>query len=82
MHGADVIRYVTELPQLETIRVKKGFWLSTETVKRMVDDCPRLQHLNLRESGMKQKMPWAIKGTRKEIIDILKNEPIQASVEP
>ncbi len=82
VHGTDIIMYMTKLPQLETVRVKKGFWLSTELVKRMVDDCSRLQHLNLHESGMKQKMPWAIKGTKKEIADILRRDKPRESADP
>lgn len=79
VHGRDIIDYMTNLPQLEKVRIKKGFWLSTELVRRMVDECGRLQMLNLRESGMKQKMPWAIKGTRGELKAIFRRE---ISVEP
>ncbi|KAI9880315.1 MAG: hypothetical protein M1830_004194 [Pleopsidium flavum] len=81
MYGTDIIKYMTNLPQLETIRIKKGFWLSTELVKRIVEDCSRLLQLNLSESGMKQKMPWAIKGTKKEISDILRRDLPQESAD-
>jgi len=74
VHGKDIVEYMTNLPQLEKVRIKKGFWLSTELVSRMVDECDRLRMLNLRESGMKQQMPWAIKGTREEVKKILGKE--------
>jgi len=50
----------------------------------MVDECGRLRLLNLRESGMKQKMPWAIKGTREDLKEILGREmspePVELSI--
>ena len=82
VHGKDIVDYMTNLPQLERVRIKKGFWLSTELVKRMVDECGRLQMLNLRESGMKQKMPWAIKGTREKLKEVLGREMSLEPVEP
>ena len=74
MHGKDIVEYMTKLPQLETLRIKKGFWLSTEMVRRIVDGCARLKLLNLRESGMKQKIAWAIKGTKEEVREFLVRE--------
>ena len=82
VHGKDIVEYMTNLPQLERVRIKKGFWLSTDLVRQMVEDCGRLRMLNLRESGMKQKMPWAIKGTREELKEVLSREISPEPVEP
>ncbi len=70
----DIIENITRLPLLETVRIKKGLWLSTEMVRCLVDGSPRLRSLNLREAGMKEKMPWAMKCTREKMAEILNGE--------
>lgn len=64
----DMVRHITKLPVLEILRIKKGFWLTREDVELLVTKCLRLERVNFRESGMKQNLGWARKGSRDEIL--------------
>ncbi len=74
LSGADIVDSMTRQPLLENVRIKKGLWLSTELITRIVNDCPRLQRLSLRGSGMRQDTCWAIKGSKDEVAAILRSE--------
>ncbi|KAI9713309.1 MAG: hypothetical protein M1812_006668 [Candelaria pacifica] len=74
LSGADIVDSIIQQPLLESIRIKKGLWLSTELITRIVNDCPRLQRLSLRQSGMRQGASWAIKGSKDEVAAILRAE--------
>ncbi|KAI9702093.1 MAG: hypothetical protein M1836_001437 [Candelina mexicana] len=74
LSGTDIVDSITRQPLLEKLRIKKGLWLSTELITRIVDECPRLQRLSLRESGMRQGACWAIKGSKDEIAAVLRAE--------
>lgn len=67
----DMVRYIAKLPILEILRIKKGFWLTREDVELLLTKCPRLEHVNFRESGMKQNLGWARKGSKREMIETL-----------
>jgi hypothetical protein len=69
--GANIAESIVKLPQLESIRIKKGTWLSTELVTILVRRCPKLEKVNFKESGMMQGMKWAIRGSKDELLDIL-----------
>lgn len=69
--GTNIVESIVKLPQLESIRIKKGVWLSTDLITTLVRRCPKLETVNFKGSGMAQGMKWAIKGSRDELRQIL-----------
>ena len=71
VYTADVIQCFMLLPQLQSLRIKKACWLSSQDVETIVKHCPQLQHVDFRESGMKQNMHWARRGRKVDVANIL-----------
>ena len=69
--GTNIAESIVKLPQLESLRIKKGIWLSTDLVTILVRRCSKLEKVNFKGSGMMQGMKWAIKGSRDELLQIL-----------
>ncbi|KAI9812100.1 MAG: hypothetical protein M1832_000611 [Thelocarpon impressellum] len=68
LSGTDIVEAMIKLPRLESVRIKKGLWLSTNLVTRLVRDCPRLATVNFRSSGMGPGLKWAVKSSRAEVL--------------
>jgi hypothetical protein len=65
--SSDLVESLVKLPQLERLKIRKGFWLTTGHVKIIVTRGEKLQRLNLKESGMTRGKRWAIRGTREDV---------------
>jgi len=79
-----IIQYLTNLPHLEKLDIRNAKWLSAENVKSILMDCPGLMTINFVGSGTiaedpnrvaggpEESVPWAIKGSRKDVVEKLK----------
>ena len=75
-----LLRYLTNLPNLEMARIQNAPWLTEEDVQGILWSCPHLREVDFRHSGQlmrdqilvicgktaKWEIPWAIKGSREE----------------
>ncbi|KAI9848630.1 MAG: hypothetical protein M1838_000469 [Thelocarpon superellum] len=68
----DLVEAMVRLPRLECLRIKKGLWLTSDLVTRLVSTSPSLHKANFRGSGLGSGLSWAIKGGRQEILDRLR----------
>lgn len=79
-----IIQHLTTLPHLEKLDIRNAKWLSVENVKSILMDCPGLMTINFVGSGTvvkdpnrvvggpEESSPWAIKGSRKDVVEKLK----------
>jgi hypothetical protein len=69
MHIVDQLR---RLEQLETVVANNFISLSTVMAQHLLYDCPSLKWVDFRKSGMTLRQPWTIKGSKEEVVAILK----------
>ena len=75
-----LIRHLTNLPNLERVRIQNAPWLTEEDVEGIVWGCPRLMDVDFRHCGRRMRdqdllisgkaakweFPWAMKGSREQ----------------
>ncbi|MCJ1312867.1 hypothetical protein MMC25_006543 [Agyrium rufum] len=71
-----MIRRLTALPQLHTLTIRRSFWLVSNHVRLIVRDCPRLQAVDFRDSGMRQSVPWAVEARASTLSRLMEDQPM------
>jgi hypothetical protein len=67
-----IIDQLRKLEQLDTFTANHFISLSTLMAQRLLYSCPQIKWVDFRESGMKSEQPWTIKGTREDVVTILR----------
>ncbi|OBT47053.1 hypothetical protein VE00_02448 [Pseudogymnoascus sp. WSF 3629] len=69
-----IIDQLRKLKHLETVIANNGVFLSTLMIQELVDGAhPSLKYVDFEHSGMAREKPWAIKGTREEVVGIIRD---------
>ena len=74
-----IIAELPTLQHLERLYIRRANWLTTEDVETILISCPRLKHVNFRNSGPRNEiglinrksMLWATKGDRDKVAELL-----------
>lgn len=73
MYNIHIIDQLRQLKHLETVIANNGVFLSTLMIQELVDGAhPSLKYVDFEHSGMARAKPWAIKGTREEVVKIIR----------
>jgi hypothetical protein len=66
-----IVKSITGLTLLRTLRIENAFWLHTEDVRILLRNNPHLELVNLCGSGMKHGMAWAGRGKPSDILGFM-----------
>lgn len=80
-----IIDQLRKLKHLETVIANNSIFLSTLMIQELVDHSHEsLRYVDFAKSGMEREKPWAIKGSRDEVVKIIREmeETVPRSPDP